>query len=212
MCVPWLIDGCVMTHWYMCRDWFVCVPWLIHMCDMTHSYVWHDYVYAMTHSHKWVMAHIRMCALTHLCVWHDSFIRVKGTNNKITSDNAHSYEWHVSIMCVTWPDQDEWVMRLVHECVTWLIHYREGVIHAWRDSYIACMSAWHNSYIQCVMSHASFMSVWHDSHITCKKSYVRDVTHTLNVWVRDVTNILHVYMSHASCMSAWHESWITWKV
>jgi len=99
------------------------------------------------------------------------------------------------------------------------MNYMEGVIHAWRDLYIKCMSAWHKSYITCMYeSYDSRMSAWHDSYNTCMESYVRDATRTLYVCVRDMTHKLHsrsntcvtwlIYYMYG-VIQAWHDSYIT---
>jgi len=41
MCVPWLINMCVMTHLWVCHDSFMCVAWIWqHQCRQHDTYTW----------------------------------------------------------------------------------------------------------------------------------------------------------------------------
>jgi len=136
LCFTWLIHACDVTHLCVWHDPFMCVTWLIRIHDMPHSYAWHASFMCVTrlihmcdvnNSHVWHDSTTRTdLSLSTACVWHDSF-----------RWGTHSYEFHDSFLCVTWPIHmcDMIYLNVGHDsfiCVTWFIHM-SSMTHVYRQ-------------------------------------------------------------------------------
>jgi len=165
-------------------------------CHMAHLQLTHPHAVWLIHmcfTYECVTRHIHMGGITQSYgTWHSSS-PLSVTWPIQVWDMTHSYVWHDSFICVTWP-----IHRFVRPwqsssplCVTWLIHICDVTLFV---------------RLTCVMTHSYTWCVpWHSTSPLCVTWHIHmwDTTQFLVTW-RD-TGIpdepCHIWMTYM-----WHES------